>query len=618
MTRRSVVGVALTGAAGVLVGGAVIAMAQDGGTRVIAEDALLVTPLAGVENTKATREVVEVSGSSFSKVLKITLAEAGKDTNATQLLIPITAPVEAGDGLVASISLRGVAKAGGPARIILMFEKATNPWTKSVTQTVVAAGDSTQWKRVLIPFTASESYKPGEAMLSVRLATQVQTVELGGLELLNYGKVTDPDTFLNSAYGRAPVVKAAVTVDLGKERQIMQGFGGNFCKGRFGMSEMNDSVGRYTLENLNVRHARVGIPLQFWQDGPGQPYNDSGPNHGTFQLMQEMKRREIPMVASIWDAPKWMLSNPERDAQRIIPKERWDDSIEAIKQWLITARDKYNVTVDYISFNEADGGYQIKFTSAEITAYIKQAQLKFAAAGLKVKWLAGDTANGSGLVRYTRPLLADPELAPHLGPISFHSWDALNVSPETYRAIAALGKEFNRPIWCLEMGHDAQLWRARPPVWHTWDNALRLATAYVRTIRDSEASVLDYWEYQADYPLADGDKQQPFPALNVIKQMEAALPPGVKVVETSESGNDALTVIAAKNATGKGVALILLNNGGPAEVTLSGLPAGIALKPIRSDSKEQLKAGQETLAVDPKGAVTISVGARSMVTVRGE
>lgn len=588
-------------------------------TPVLAPDTLFTAPINGIENTKATKETVSVSGQPFDKALKVTLAErpSGAETNATQLMAPNTAPVSAGDAMVATLYLRGAAVKQGPAQVVVMFEKATDPWTKSIIQPVTGAKDLTAWKRVVIPFTAAESYQAGEAMLSIRLATQAQTVELAGLTVLNYGKSKSKDELLDRIAQLDPIGTVTVAVDMAKTRQTMEAFGGNFCQGRFGRSEPNDAVGRYTLENLNVRHARIGIPLQFWQDGPGQPYKDDGPNHGTFLLMQEMKKRRIPMVASAWDAPRWMLSNPDRDNQRIIPRERWKDCIEALGQWLVTARDKYGVTVDYLSFNEADGGFQIKFTSAEIADFIKQAHPRFKALNLNVKWLAGDTANGRGLVRYTRPLLMDKELAPYLGPISFHSWDALDASPQDYAAIAALGKEFNKPIWCLEMGHDAQLWRASPPVWNTWDNGLRLAQAYVRTILFSEATVLDYWEYTNDYPLVDGEKDQPYPAFFAIQQMERALPPGSQIVEVRESSTDSLITLAAKKVGKSGFSVLLLNNRGPGEVTLTGLPVGATVALFRTSRSEQNKPLPEGYKVNPGGSVTIPITARSLTTVAG-
>jgi hypothetical protein len=587
------------------------------GTPVLAADALFSTTVGGLERTEATREEVRVTGQPFDRALRVVLKKAGQDSNATQISLRTTAPVAQGDALMASFWIRGTAPEGGGANVIVMFEKSGDPWTKSVTQRVNASADGETWRRVVVPFTSAETYGADGAMLSIRLATKAQTVEIGGLSVVNLGKTKSRDDLLETAAKLSPLGAVTVAIDRTKTRQTMEGIGGNFAKGRFGMSEMNDPVGRYTLENLNVTHARIGIPLQFGVDAPGGKYKDEGPNHGTFLLMQEIAKRKIPMVVSAWDAPKWMLSNPDRDAQRLIPRERWPDAIEALTQFLVIARDKYGANPEYISFNEADGGYQIKFTSQEIADFMKMAAPKFAAQNLKIKWLVGDTSNGRALVRYARPLLEDKSLAPLLGPISFHSWDALTTSDADYAAIAALGKEFNKPVWCLEMGYDAQLWRVQPPVWDTWDNGMKLAEAYWKTVAIAEASVLDYWEYQDDYPLVDGGAGKPYPVFHVVKQFTETLPPGTRVME-SRSNNESLMALAGTDSKTPGrFSALLINTGGEGTATLTGLPAGAKVTLTRTSRTEQRATVPGTFTVGQDGKLVIPITPRSVTAVLG-
>jgi hypothetical protein len=590
---------------------------QEQGTPVLAPDALFTTTVGGLERTEAVREEINVTGQPFNKALRVKLGKAGKDSNETQLLAMTRTPVTQGDSLMASFYLRGSAP-DGTANVILMFEKSTDPWTKSVTQRVSAPTDPKQWRRVVVPFTAGGTYAPGEAMLTLRLATKAQTVEIADLKLINYGTTKTRDALMDIAAQMAPLGPVNVAVDFRTVRQTMTGIGGNFAKGRFGMTEMNDTAGRVTLDTLNCTHARIGIPLQFGVDAPGGKYKDEGPNHGVFLLMQEMTKRKIPMVVSAWDAPKWMLSNPERDSGRIIPRERWPDAIDALAQFLVIARDKYGAKPDYISFNEADGGYQIKFTSAEIADFIKMAAPKFTASGIKIQWLTGDTASGRGLVNYARPLLEDKELAPYLGPISFHSWDALTASEADYAAIAALGKEFKKPIWCLEMGYDPQLWQVKPPVWDTWDNALKLGEAYWKTVRFAEASVLDYWEYQADYPLVDNSTGKPYPAFFVLKQFTETLAPRTRVVE-ARSDNDAVLVLAGTEvAAVRGTfSVLLLNTSGAGSVTLTDLPAGAKVTIKRSSRNEEMASVPGSFTVDKAGRLTVPIAPRSVLSLLG-
>jgi hypothetical protein len=298
-------------------------------------------------------------------------------------------------------------------------------------------------------------------------------------------------------------------------------------------------------------------------------------------------------------------------------RERWPDAIDALTQFLVIARDKYGANPEYISFNEADGGYQIKFTSQEIADFMKMAAPKFAAQNLKIRWLVGDTSNGRALVRYTRPLLEDKSLAPLLGPISFHSWDALTSSDADYAAIAALGKEFNKPIWCLEMGYDPQLWRVQPPVWPTWDNAMKLGEAYWKTVAVAQASVLDYWEYQADYPLVDGDAGKPFPVFYVVKHFTEVLPPGTRVVEARSNHESLLALAGTDGKTPGRFSALLINTGGEGTATLTGLPAGATVNVTRTSRTEQMAKVPGTFTVGKDGKVTVPVTPRSVTALSG-
>lgn len=416
------------------------------------------------------------------------------------------------------------------------------------------------------------------------------------------------------AHAQTASNQATVTVDPADRRQTMVGFGGDFCKARFGSTETNDAVGRYVLDHLQVAHARIGIPLEQWAPSPGAA-RDEAQSHAALLLMQEMSRRKIPLVLSIWEAPNWMVSNPERQQQRVIAPEHYGDCIAAITRFLVTARDTYGVTVPYLSFNEADGGYDILFTPDQIASFMKQAGPVFAAHGLDTKWLVGDTSNGQPLVRYARPLLEDTSLAPYLGPIEFHSWDAFRTSDAAYAEIAALGHEFHKPVWCLEMGYDAQLWSKQPPVWDTWDNALKVGEDYVKTLRYSEAALLDYWEYQQDFQLSGGPNgDQPYPAFAVLQQMIAALPPGAQVVGSSTDDPD-LRTIAAVRPRGKGFDLLIVNTGSAATVTVAGLHTKRSFAVTRSTASGQNQTDPALVPPGPGGRLTVDVPANSVVTL---
>jgi O-glycosyl hydrolase len=478
--------------------------------------------------------------------------------------------------------------------------------------TGVVTRSGNNWKRVLVPFSAAEKYGPGEAMVSLRFAFSPQTLEVGDLTVLNYGKTRTASELVALAAEKNPLGKVNATVQLNQTRQTMRGFGGNFAQPRYGATEPMDAVGEYNLHNLRVVHARVGIPLNYWTPQPGV-YKDEAQARAAFLQMQMMAKRKIPITGSVWEGPLWMLPGTTEQGGRTLPRERYDDCIEAIAQFLVTARDKYGATVDYFSFNEPDYGINFKFTPAQMAEFIRLAGPRFAALGLKTKFLTADTASGSNFVDYARPLLEDKTITPYLGPLAFHSWDVLSAQDEKYAGIAALGRQYNKPVWCTEAGHDAQLWQAQN-AWQSWENALRTALAYERTLRLSGAEQMDYWTYQDNYPLVTKDGKTPYPVWHVVRQMEVALPPGSKIA-TATTNHDDLKILPASGPRPGQFSVLLVNSTGPGEVTLKGLPRGATISVVESTTASQQQTRAKNLRTDSQGRVTISVPTRSVLTL---
>ncbi|MGV3614831.1 MAG: hypothetical protein ACO1SV_05790 [Fimbriimonas sp.] len=581
-----------------------------GGTEVVERDAHLTTPVAGLERTGAEAKVIAVAGQPFSKALRITVRRASPETNYTQLTLANAQRVASGDVMLASFWLRGAAEgAKRPGRVEFLFERSQNPWTKSVTQGA-AAGAS--WRRVLVPFRAAEAYAPGEAMASLRVAFGPQTVEIGGFTLTNYGTSRDVDSLRGWALTADPLGEVRVRVNRKDVRQTMLGLGGNFCQPRYGATEPLDGVGRYVLDHLKVVHARIGLPLNHWNPRPGVYRNDAQARASLLAL-KEVAQRRIPTVVSVWEGPEWMLpGRPEATGKRL-PADRYDECIEAIARYLVLARDEYGVAVDYFSFNEPDFGVNFKFTSEEMKDFIRQAGRRFQALRLKTKFLVGDTANGGAFAAYAEPILADRTLAPYLGPLAFHSWDALSASDAAYLRIAELGRKYKKPVWCLEAGHDAQLWHARDP-WGTWDNGFLTAQAYVRTINLTRATLMDYWTYQDNYPLVDKKGLRPYPVFNVMRQMEEILSAGARVVGATSSRED-LHVLAT--VQGRRFGVLMVNPSGRGRVTLTGLPGGANVRIVTSDRNGQGRSDRMARRVDARGEVVVNLPARSVVSVLG-
>ncbi len=589
----------------------ILASPQPDGTPVIAGDALFTKPVGGLERTASRSEIIDVSGMPFTKALRVVIGRDAPDTNVTQLTIPNVAAVQRGDVMLASFSIRGrMASGKDPAQVMFLFERAASPWTKSASLGASAPNQAGKWRTVHVPFRAAESYAPGEAMVSLRFAFGPQTVEIGGLDVRNYGKSRTLDEVIAMASAQSPIGTVAIRLMPTRKAQTMVGLGGNFCQPRYGQTEPMDAVGQWNLEHLNVAHARVGIPLNWWTPEPGI-YKDEAQAHAGFLLMQELSKRRIPIVGSVWEGPEWMLGGQREQMGRTLPADKYDICIEAIAKYLVTARDTYGVTVEHFSFNEADIGVNFRFSSAQIAEFIRRAGPRFRDLGLKTKFLVGDTANGMATVGYCRPLLTDKTLSPYLGPVAFHCWDALWVPEKQYAAIAELGREFGKPVWCLEAGHDAQLWRLPSP-WESWENALRTALAYERTIRLTGATIMDYWTYQNNYPLVSPDGKTPYPVFHVMAQMERVFARGSTVIGVSTDHEDirALATIGPKPGQ---AAVLIVNPAGPGKAMVRGLRAG---KPAHVEvSTAQTQRRSSTSQVGADGAMNVVVPARSVVSV---
>jgi O-glycosyl hydrolase len=583
------------------------------GAVIVTSEALLTTPVGGLENTRSTSRTTSVTGQPFSSSLQVTVGAGAPETNATQLTLRTTGPVKKGDVLLASFSLRGASADGkSPAQVMFLFERTVSPWTKSISQGAASAKRPDAWKRILLPFAAAEDYAPGEAMASLRFAFGPQTVEVGGLSVVDFGTTKSLAMLQAVATEQNPLGSLQAAVHWADLRQTLVGFGGNFCQPRYGSTEPMDLVGRYNLEHLAAAHARIGIPLNSWTPEKGV-YRDEAQAHAAFLQMHEMKRRKIPFVGSVWEGPLWMLGGRAEQMGRKLSPERVGDCIESLAQFLVTARDKYDAEPEYISFNEPDYGVNFLFTPADMAAFIRQAGPRFREVGIKTKFLVGDTTGGMPIVQYARPLLEDRELTPYLGPIAFHCWDVLGSADARYAEIAALGKEFDKPVWCTEAGHDSALWQAPNP-WGSWDNAIRTALAYEKTLRLSGAVLLDYWTYQDNYPIVDPKLGTPYPVFRVIQQMAEALPAGSRIA-AAESDSDDLRILASVGPRSGQFGILLINPIGAGKVTLSHLSPNANLTEVccGEDGHEV----RSKAIVDNVGRVRVSLPARSVVTVLG-
>lgn len=186
-----------------------------------------------------------------------------------------------------------------------------------------------------------------------------------------------------------------------------------------------------------------------------------------------------------------------------------------------------------------------------------------------------------------------------------------------YREVAALRQQYNKPVWCTEAGHHPSLWtmswnNANP--YESWENALRTAIAYERTLRLSGASQMDYWTYGDDYSLAKPDGSGPLPIGLVMRQMVEAFPPGSRVATTTVSQPD-LGALPTIGPNPERFSLLLVNPLGEGQVTVTGLPKNKDIAVVQSTETAPGQKMSQALRTDHAGNVTLSLPARSVVTL---
>jgi endo-1,4-beta-xylanase len=102
-----------------------------------------------------------------------------------QVAVPIAQGVKAGDRILADFWMRGLKSRAESAESVseFVFERSVEPWTKSVSYPLGAAGS---WRHFDIPFEAAENYGSGGGRLIFRLGYAPESFEIRNLSVVNY------------------------------------------------------------------------------------------------------------------------------------------------------------------------------------------------------------------------------------------------------------------------------------------------------------------------------------------------------------------------------------------------------------------------------------------------
>lgn len=142
-------------------------------------------PSAGAASGSA--EWVAVENMPFTHAWRLrtnSLPESGGNEWDLRIRARGAAAVSAGDKILAEFWMRCVEPENGDCILRLNVERDGSPWTKSISNPYPVGRE---WRRFRVLFEMRESYAAGGYMIDFWMGQQVQTAEVGGISLLNYG-----------------------------------------------------------------------------------------------------------------------------------------------------------------------------------------------------------------------------------------------------------------------------------------------------------------------------------------------------------------------------------------------------------------------------------------------
>jgi GH35 family endo-1,4-beta-xylanase len=174
------------------------------GQSVLPSSGLVAYSPAGLEQQLGKIQIVNANHPDFSQAIQIETSPGARAEWYTQIVAPVTQGAKKGDVLLAHFWLKCDDSMTGEGYTTFVFEIAHDPFDKAV-EFKISSGP--KWKEVYIPFQTKIDFPAGQAHIAFRAGFDRQTIELGGISVVNYQssvKLQDlPQTKITYA-GRAP------------------------------------------------------------------------------------------------------------------------------------------------------------------------------------------------------------------------------------------------------------------------------------------------------------------------------------------------------------------------------------------------------------------------------
>lgn len=136
--------------------------------------------------------VVPVEGRDFGDAVRAETVKTAPFPYNVRVQAATTGPVKKGDTLYAEFTARRIKsrQETGEALVALIVEGSEKPHAKTLERDLSVGPE---WTTIRVPFRADRDAAPGAMQLSLRVGYPPQTLEIGGVKLLNFGPEVDPN-----------------------------------------------------------------------------------------------------------------------------------------------------------------------------------------------------------------------------------------------------------------------------------------------------------------------------------------------------------------------------------------------------------------------------------------
>lgn len=173
------------------------AYGADSGTALLPADSTTAFRLSDSAGEFAKMSTAVIRGGRFSSALRVEVTKKPERAAAVQITAPVDAAMATGDVLMLSFWMRSATPGGATLDAGFRATGGTGGrggfrFGPAPLNAPAVAGS--EWKKIQFPFALTRAIDKGQGEVSFTLGMRPQTVEIGGIELVDYGttrKVTD-------------------------------------------------------------------------------------------------------------------------------------------------------------------------------------------------------------------------------------------------------------------------------------------------------------------------------------------------------------------------------------------------------------------------------------------